>query len=153
MKPYTVSIEIDQPREKVVELFDNADNLFFWQEGLQSFEHLDGEPGQLGARSLMVYQNGKHRIELTETITNCDLPDTFSGTYEWGGGKNTLVNHFVDIDWRRTRWESTCTYEFHSFGLKLMGLLMPFMFKSQNMKFLKAFKAFAETGADVRENS
>ena len=27
MKPYTVEIEIDLPRDRVIELFDNPDNL------------------------------------------------------------------------------------------------------------------------------
>ena len=59
MKSYTVSIEIDMPRDEVVALFDNADNLFHWQNGLQSFEHVSGEPGQPGAKSKLVFQNGK----------------------------------------------------------------------------------------------
>ncbi|MFQ5507583.1 MAG: SRPBCC family protein [Planctomycetota bacterium] len=54
MKPYTVEVDIDLPRERVIELFDNADNLYKWQPGLQSFEHLSGEPGQPGASSRMV---------------------------------------------------------------------------------------------------
>ena len=51
MKAYTVAIEIDLPRDRVIELFDNPDNLFKWQTGLQSFDHLSGEPGQPGAKS------------------------------------------------------------------------------------------------------
>ncbi|MEM7454086.1 MAG: SRPBCC family protein [Planctomycetota bacterium] len=150
MKPYTVSIDIDLPRDKVIELFDDPDNLFKWQNGLQSFDHVSGEPGQPGAVSRMVYLNGKHRIELMETITVRNLPDEFSGIYAWGGGSNTLVNKFIELAPDRTRWESTCTYTMKSLMLKFMGFFFPGMFKEQNMKFLRNFKAFAEDGKSVQ---
>ena len=153
MKPYTLAIDIALPRERVIELFDDPDNLFKWQPGLQSFEHLSGEPGQPGARSKLVYLNGKHRIELIETITVRNLPDEFSGSYEWSGGGNTLQNRFIELEPERTRWESTCAYQFRSPMLKLMGFFFPGMFRKQNMAFKKHFKAFCEEGRDVRESS
>ena len=152
MKPYTVEIEIERSRDDVIELFNSADNLFFWQTGLQSFKHISGNPGEVGAVSLLTYQNGKHNIELTETITHVNLPEEFDGTYEWKSGMNTLVNRFEELGPNRTKWISTCSYEFRSIGLKLMGMLMPGMFKKQNMAFLKNFKAFCESGYDVRES-
>ena len=151
MKEYTVSVEIDLPREKVIELFDNPDNLAMWQEGFQSFTHLEGEPGQPGAKSLIVYENNGQRVELTETILERNLPDQFDGVYSWGGGSNTLLNRFIEVGPDRTRWESTCSYEFKTLFLKLMGFFMPGAFKKQNQKFLDAFKAFCEKGRDVRE--
>jgi hypothetical protein len=153
MKPYTVSIEIDLPRDKVIELFDNSDNMFHWQNGLQSFEHVSGEPGQPGAKSKLVYVNGKNTIELTETITKRNLPDEFNGSYEWSSGKNTLENRFIVVGPNKTRWESTCGYEMKTLFMKAMGLVMSGSFKKQNLKFMENFKAFAETGASVRDGS
>ena len=152
MKPYTASVEIDLPRARVIELFDNPDNLPKWQPGLESFEPISGEPGQVGAKSRMVFVYGKKRIEMTETITERNLPEVFSGLYDWPpGGSNTLENRFVELGPDRTRWESTCAYTLHKLPLKLMGTLAPGMFKRQNQKFMENFKAFCETGADVRE--
>lgn len=151
MKPYTVSVDIDLPRDKVIELFDSEENLYKWQDGLQSFEHLEGEPGQPGARSKMVYLNGGQELALYETITDRNLPDEFNGIYEWDGGRNTLVNRFVELGENRTRWESTCTYTFSSLVMKAMGFLMPGAFRKQNQKFLDNFKAFCEEGRDVRD--
>ena len=48
---YQNEIEIDLPVNKVVELFDNPENLKRWMPGLQSFEHISGTPGQPGAKS------------------------------------------------------------------------------------------------------
>ena len=151
MKAYTVSIHIDLPRDEVIELFDNSDNMFHWQDGLQAFEHLSGEPGQVGAKSKMTYLNGKNTMELIETITSRDLPDELSGFYDWGGGSNTLQNRFIEVGPEKTRWESTCEYKMKSLFMKVMGVVMSSSFKKGNMKFMKNFKAFAETGASVKE--
>ncbi len=151
MKPYTVEIEIELPRDRVIDLFDNPDNLFKWQTGLQSFEHLSGEPGHEGATSKLVYLSGKHRIELIETITKRNLPDEFNGTYAWNGGRNTLINRFIELGAERTKWESTCEYEFSNLMMKLMGWLFPGKFREQNLMFMRDFKAFAEEDRDVRD--
>ena len=34
MKPYSAEIVINLPRSRVIELFDDADNMFKWQPGL-----------------------------------------------------------------------------------------------------------------------
>ena len=150
MKPYTSTVDIELPRDQVLALFDDPDNLVKWQKGLQSFEHMSGEPGQVGAKSKLIFLNGEQHIELIETITKRDLPDEFSGLYQWKGGSNTLVNRFTELGPDRTRWESTCTYSFETWPLKIMGFFFPAMFQKQNQSFLDAFKAFCETGADIR---
>jgi len=147
-----MSIEIDLPREQVIQLFDNVENMYHWQTGLQQFEHLSGEPGQVGARSKMTYQQGKNKIELFETITSRNLPDEFSGSYEWGGGSNTLQNRFVEVGPNKTRWESTCEYRMKSLFMKAMALFMSGTFRKQNLMFMENFKAFAETGGSVKSN-
>ena len=55
---YSTEIEINLPLKKVIELFDNSENLKKWMPDLVSFEHLSGEPGQVGAKSKMRYQMG-----------------------------------------------------------------------------------------------
>lgn len=149
MKEYTVQVEIALPRSIVIDLFDDPENLFKWQTGLVSFEHLSGEPGMAGAKSRMVFQIGKRRFELIETITKRNFPDEFDGTYEWSGGMNTLRNRFIEVGPSRTRWESTCGYQFSGLMMKLMGFFFPGMFRQQNQKFLDNFKAFAEEGRGV----
>ena len=151
MKPYTVSVEIDLPRNEVIEKFSNVENLYHWQNGLQSVEHISGEPGQEGSLTKMIYDDGGNRIELLETILQNNLPDSFDGFYSWGHGENTLKNRFMEISPNRTLWESTCCYKMNTLFLKLMGLLMRGKFISQNQKFLDNFKAFCETGASVKE--
>jgi hypothetical protein len=139
MKPFTLYVDIELPRDDVVRLFDSSENMFHWQNGIQSFEHVSGQPGQPGAKSRMIYQQGNQRIELTETITTRDLPDEFCGIYAWDSGRNTLENRFLEWGPGTTRWESTCRYEMDTLLLKLKGFLMPGNLKKQNLKFMNNF--------------
>jgi len=140
---YTSEIEIDLPVSKVVELFDSVENMYDWMEGLQSFEPLEGTPGEVGAKSRLVFKNGNRTIEMVETITVKDLPGEFSGTYEANGVWNLVSNHFDALDENRTRYISHQEFQFKGF-MKLMALLMPGAFKKQTLKHLQAFKKFAE---------
>ena len=148
---YRVEVVIDLPREKVVELFDNTDNLYKWQRGLQSFEHVSGEPGKPGAKSRMCFQMGKRRCEMIETITDRDLPDSFDGTYETRGVFNRVSNHFVELEGDRTRWSSDNEFRFSGF-MKIIGFLMKGAFPKQSRRYMEDFKRFAEEGVDVRDS-
>jgi hypothetical protein len=149
---YTVSIDLELPRDEVVELFDDSQNMPKWQEGLQSFEPLEGTPGQPGARSKLVYQMGKRRIEMIETITERDLPEVFSGTYDAKGVHNVVRNRFVELSPQRTRWESENEFVFQG-TMKIVGFLFKGSFPKQSLKYLQDFKAFAEQGQDVRDRA
>jgi hypothetical protein len=146
---YTQEIEIALPREDVVRLFDDPANLVRPQRGLQSFEHLDGTPGEAGARSRLVYVNGRRRIEMVETITRRDLPDAFHGTYDAKGVHNVVENYFTEPAPGRTRWVSRNVFEFTGF-MKVVAALLGRSFPKQSKVFMEDFKAFAEKGTDVR---
>lgn len=141
---YTTSIEINQPIEKVIELFDNADNLKLWMKGLESFEHLSGVSGQPGAKSKLKFIMGKREIEMIETITVRNLPDEFSGIYEAKGVCNVVRNKFRSLGNHKTEHISEQEFQFSGF-MKLIGWLMPGAFKKQTMQYLQDFKAFAES--------
>jgi carbon monoxide dehydrogenase subunit G len=140
---YSCEITIDKPRDQVIALFDNPDNMVKWQEGFVSFTHRSGEPGQPGAVSDLVYQMGKRRVEMVETVVARDLPDRFCGTYEAKGVWNSVDNHFAEQPGGRTHWRLETEFRLKGF-MAIIGLLMPGMFRKQSMKFMKDFKAFAE---------
>ena len=141
---YTTQIEINQPIEKVIALFDNPDNLKKWMEGLQSFEHISGTPGQPGAKSKLKFKMGKRDMEMIETVLVRNLPDEFTGSYEVDGVYNVVRNKFEELSENKTRYSTENDFQFKSFAMKVMGFLMPGTFKKQSMKYLKAFKEFAE---------
>lgn len=140
---YSCETEINKPVDKVVELFDNPDNLKKWMEGLQSFEHISGTPGQPGAKSRLKFKMGKRELEMIETITVRDLPAEFSGTYEAKGVFNVVKNRFISINGNKTKYISEQEFQFKGF-MKIIAALMPGAFKKQSMKYLNDFKTFAE---------
>jgi hypothetical protein len=79
---FTCSVTIDLPRKRVVELFDNPENLKEWQDGFHSFQPLKGEAGKNGSTAIMTYFMGKkkkQKMVITETILNNNLPDYLLG--------------------------------------------------------------------------
>ncbi|MBK6878730.1 MAG: SRPBCC family protein [Ignavibacteria bacterium] len=140
---YTVETEINLPIARVVELFDDPENLKHWQPGLLSFEPISGTPGQPGAKSKLKYKMGKRDIEMIETITVRNLPDEFSGTYEAKGVFNIVKNYFRPVSENKTKYINESEFQFNGF-MKLIGFLMPGAFRKESEKYLLQFKEFAE---------
>lgn len=140
---YTETITINKPRDAVIALFDDPDNLGKWQEGFVSMEHLDGTPGEPGARSRLLYRTGKREIEMVETLEQRDLPERFTAIYEARNVWNRHQNRFEEAG-NATRW--TVTSEFVCTGLfmRALTLLMPGAFRKQTRKSMSDFKDFAE---------
>ena len=141
---YTREVVIDLPRDRVIELFDDADNLPKWQDGLQRFEHVSGEPGQPGAKSRLVYDHRGRRWELFETITERNLPDEFTAIYETEGVWNLMKNRFEEEGPNRTRWIAESDFRSSGLTMRLMSIFLRPIFTSRTMKTLRDFKAFAE---------
>ncbi len=140
---YTSEITINRPVDVVTRLFDDPKNLYAWMDGLQSFELLSGEQGQPGAKAKLVYQMGKRRVEMIETITERNLPDIFAGTYDADGVHNIVVNKFIALPDGNTRYITENEFQFKGF-MRIIAFLMPGAFKKQSFKYLEQFKAFVE---------
>ena len=140
---YTTEVTIDLPRSKVIELFDSVENMYQWQEGLKSYEHLEGDPGCEGSRSEMVYEGRKGDLRMTETITKRNLPHEFHGIYEAKGVYNEMYNYFIETDSGSTTWRTLSVFRFRG----LMALMAPFMkqaFTGNTLLNMERFKEFCE---------
>ncbi len=146
---YTTEIVIELPREQVIKVLNNPENMKHWQRGLMSYEELVGPPGEPGAKMRLDYQMGKRRMILTETITTQNFPAEFHANYDTRGIHNIQRNFFYDIDGKSTRWESESEFKFESLSMKIMGWLIPGAFKKQSQKYLTDFKNFAEQNISV----
>jgi hypothetical protein len=140
---YTVELEVDLPRARVVELFDNFDNLYKWMPDLQSHEHISGTPGEAGAKTRLIYEIRNKPYELIETVTVRNLPDEFSGTFEGKGMWNEVKHYFKEAGPDKTLWVSDNVFEPKGF-LKVMAWFMPGAFKKQSLKYMQNFKEWAE---------
>jgi len=152
---YQLDIEINKPREQVVELFGNPENLAFWQPGFVSIEHVSGEAGKAGSVSRLTYMHGKaNKIMVMEEVVNVsNLPDEYSGTYRANMMNMTVGYRFEEISPDKTRLITDNEAEVKGIVMKLMTKLMPGCFKKQSFLYMANFKAFAETGADCRKSA
>ena len=142
---FTCKVDIDAPIQKVVELFNNPDNLRKWQDGFISFEHISGNKGEAGSKSRLLYKAGKNGMELIETILVNNLPQEMKGLYEHKHMVNTMSNLFTELENNKTRYVAEIEYtKFIGFIPRMMSLLMPGLFKKQTQKFLNRFKRFVE---------
>ncbi|MBC8331822.1 MAG: SRPBCC family protein [Anaerolineae bacterium] len=141
---YTCEISLDLPRQRVIELFDNPENLAKWQTGLKSFEYFEGLEGQPGAKSRLLYDEGGREIEMVETIIVRNLPDEFSATYEAKGVYNEISNFFHETGENQTRWVMNSEFKFSGL-MRLMGIFMRGAFPKQTLKSMQSFKNFAES--------
>jgi len=139
------SIDINQPRKKVVELFADSKNLKEYQDGFHKKELMSGNEGEDGAVSKMLYKDGKRELELIETITANRLPDSFEASYHHKHMDNTMKCNFVALNDNQTRYEYEFEYtRINWFMPKLMGILFPGVYRKQGEKWMKQFKEFAE---------
>ena len=142
---YTCTVDINLPIDRVASLWSDENHLKHWQDGFKSIEHLEGKPGAVGAKSRLLYQQGKKNLELTETIITDNLPDEKKALYEHVHMVNTQSTRFVQIAEHKTRYISVVEYtQFNGFLPNLMAKLFPGMFKKQSQKWMDQFKEFAE---------
>jgi len=142
---YTNTIQIDLPRENVVEILNNAENMKYWMKDLISYKILSDNPDRVGAQMELQYLMGKRNCTMIETITEINFPEKFSATYETKGVWNSVQNTFTENPDGTTQWLSDSEFRFSGF-MKLMSWFMPTsMFKKQSCKYLDDFKKFAES--------
>lgn len=142
---YQCEIRIDAPIDKVVELWKDENNYVHWQDGFQSIERLSGDKGNVGAKSKIVLED-ERRIVLTETIVSSDLPNEFTALYEHEHMTNAQTTRFQRIDDDTTLYVTEVDYiKFNGIVVKIIAMLFPQKFREQSNKWMKQFKAFAES--------
>ena len=139
------SIDINKPKEIVAAYFANPKFLGEYQDGFIRKDLMSGEEGEEGAISKMYYEQGRQKLELTETVIKNQLPDVFEGHYHHIHMDNTMKCTFTAIGENQTRYDSEIEYtEVRGFMPKLLFKFFPGMFRKQAEKWMKQFKVFVE---------
>ena len=145
---YQLELEIDRPREAVVALFLDPENLTLWQPDMVRCEQIGGgDPAAVGARLKQIHRMGRQQVEMIRTVTRNECPDAFGVTFQTDSIWNLIESRFLDIDGKRTKWQVDAEFRCSGVFLKLMMLISPGMFRRQTLKFMQRFKAFAERGS------
>lgn len=74
---YTVSVDVDAPPEAVWAAFHDPTQTTTWVEGLESVEHVSGEPLSAGAEYRMVFDEDGRKVVFDETLEVVEAPDRF----------------------------------------------------------------------------
>ena len=142
---FGLDLEINVPRDCVVGLFLDPDNLKKWQPDLVSLKQIGGDaPRAVGAKWTQVHKMGGRDVEMIETILTHNYPEEFSATYEADGIWNLIENRFLEVGSDKTKWLLDADFKCSGFVLRLMTLFAPGMFRRQTKTFMDRFKAFAE---------
>lgn len=141
---YETSININKPLNEVINAFDNVSNYKFWMNGLESYTTTEGTPLQEGEVSLMVFDAGKRKIEMTKKVLLRNLPYAYKVSYEANKTYNTVESRFEKVDEKTTRYTTIHEFKFGGLMMKIFGLIMPGAFKKQSYIYLNAFKNFVE---------
>lgn len=139
---YEITIDADQ--KTVWREYTNPDNLSKWQPALKSITHKTGTPGEIGATSELTYRENGRDLLMTATITEKRAPDFTASIYESTTSRAIVVNHFVAVDERRTRWISYANHEFKGrFGLR--AWISRRALHRQSTERMQRFKLLVET--------
>ncbi len=142
---YEGAININQPREKVTELFLDANHLKEYQDGFIKKELIKGNAGENGSISKMYYEYGNRDMILTETVINNNLPDSFEAQYHHKHMDNTMKCTFTEVAPNNTQYKYEFEYTRINWLLpKLMAILFPGMYRKQGEKWMRQFKEFVE---------
>ena len=140
---YTLSNTINKPLSVVAEKFADKEGAKEWMEGLHTIEPVSGEQGKKGATCYFHFTHKGKEMKMLETIVEENLPNQIKFSYASNFGYNEVELLFEEISENVTK-QTTNTYFDLKGAMKIMGFFMKGLFKKQSMKFMDAFKAFAE---------
>lgn len=135
-------LTIAAPREYVLSLFADPDNLAKWQPGFVGYTQITGEPRALGAMSKHIHLMDGRTTETLETILESG-PEHWSALYDSDGMWNLIDNEFAAMD------DATCwTMRADCRGSSVVQQLMVRFFKRSIMSHsyanMTAFKDYVE---------
>ena len=140
MISYRLEIMIHKPLDEVIHTFSNREKIAKWQPGLLSSELLESHPYP---KYKLLYQFGRRKMEMTETITRNELPMHFDGTYRMKGVFNSVRNSFEKTGPSSTRWVSEVEFRFTGL-MKVIAWFMKDDFKKQSTMIMSNFKKYVE---------
>ncbi|MGB8193279.1 MAG: SRPBCC family protein [Chitinophagaceae bacterium] len=139
-----VTITINQPAEKVWELFMNSDNLQYWLTGFVSAEHFSGNVGETGSVSKLKFMERGKVMEVTETVLVVKPNQQYVFMMKHESFEAETDIRFVSFG-QRTEMIQTTQFTPKGFFMKLLMPMVKGAMKKRTANELLKFKNFAET--------
>ena len=152
---YEYEIVVNLSRFQVAEYFSNPHTLFDWfyidttaRRFLElSYEHVEGKPGQPGAKGNILQTMGTRYGPITSiihlTIIKNDLPYEHVATFESRDIIQTSYSYFQEEEPNVTRWISRNEVDL-SKRSKISRLIIKGSFEGRTRRTMKRFKKHAE---------
>jgi hypothetical protein len=143
---FKVSTEVNLPINDLFKLFLEKEKFKNWKKDFIDYEHISGEPGEIGAMTKLIYK----RQTMVETIASKNPPTEIIANYEHQqGGKtnmfHTVSNRFTSLTEGSTRLEvETEITKLVGLFFKILIPLMAGAGKKYAQTQLDQLKAFAE---------
>lgn len=143
MPTIEMSVEIAQPPEIVAEAFLDPANAVYWTAGLEQFEVISREPGEVGSVAHLHYaQDGRKYV--MEDVLEEMVPNQYFRSTVTGGGLKARVETWL----RQNNGKTAVTIRWSGSGTTLpMRLLLPFLrraIRRQMRSELQLFKKLVE---------
>jgi len=136
---------IDKPQAPLAALLADPTKNKHWMKDLKNYEPISGMPGTVGAKSRLVFKNGKQQMVFTATMTTKNLPTTTTIVLESKMVQVTAVSRFIKLSDSQTRYVSDQQFQFKGAVNKLLGFFVQGAIKKQQHKHMEDFKHFAES--------
>lgn len=149
---HSAKIVVELPLKKVVQVLDNDQNLIHWQRGLQSFEHLSGDPSIVGSKMKLNYMMGNKKISLIKTTIKREIPNELNFQFDTQGMHFIQENKFSNFKHNQTEWLTENKFVPTNFLNQIMMVFSPKEFKNQIYQYMIDFKNFSEKGISITES-
>ena len=140
-----VELEIDVPRDKVVELFTDPENSTKWMDDLERYEPISGDPGIPGSTYRLVPKKGN--MIFVATVIARELPNKLRLRLDNSNITVFVKGTFVALSPQKTRLTSEEVFRFKGVFQKIFGFLASSSIKKVHRRHIEAFKRFAEAQA------
>jgi len=140
---YTISNIINKPLDEVIEKFKDTEGAKEWMEGLQSFSHVSGTKGEVGAETDFHFVHKGKEMTIRETILEQNFPHQIKFAYQSPMGYNEVEMLFEQLADGSTKQTNNSYFKFTGI-MKFFSFLMKGMFKKQSRNYLDGFKRYAE---------
>jgi len=141
---FRYEIDIEASHERVWAAYEDRRNLPRWQRDLELVRQLAGEPGRPGSIAELVYTTRGRKVSVTETVTERRRPDFLAATYETAQGSTLIVNHFIAMGRKSTRWTCWCNYRFRGF-MRMVSLFRGGAVRERMEADMERFKLMVES--------
>jgi hypothetical protein len=75
-------------------------------DGIESFEQMEGAPGETGSKAKMVFKVGNMHMTMIGTVTANNLPDSLSESIDASNVLTTTVSKFEVVSPQLTKYVS-----------------------------------------------